>query len=99
MVLCPIPWANRGKALPFLSILTPSERSNRAQGKVHKHLTDWTRQGILQICRWLPQRRLVFVGDSGFAVLDLLASVRPLLVTPPPHPTASGQAPSPCRRH
>ena len=76
MVLCPVPWANRVKALPFLSILAPSERSNRAQGKVHKRLTDWARQGILQICRWLPQRRLVFVGDSGFAVLDLLASVR-----------------------
>ena len=76
MVLCPVPWANRVKALPFLSILAPSERSNRAQGKVHKRLTDWTRRGILQICRWLPARRLVFVGDSSFAVLDLLASVR-----------------------
>ena len=76
MVLCPAPWANRVKALPFLSILAPSERSNRAQAKVHKRLTDWTRQGILQICRWLPARRLVFVGDSSFAVLDLLASVR-----------------------
>jgi hypothetical protein len=76
MVLCPIPWANRVKALPFLSILAPSERSNRAQGKVHKRLTDWARQGILQTCRWLPTRRIVFVGDSGFAVLDLLASVR-----------------------
>ena len=54
MVLCPVPWANRVKALPFLSILAPSERSNRAQGKVHKRLTDWARQGILQICRWLP---------------------------------------------
>ena len=31
---------------------------------------------MLQICRWLPARRLVFVGDSSFAVLDLLAAVR-----------------------
>ena len=76
MVLCPVPWANRVKALPFLSILAPSERSNHAQGKVHKRLTDWTRQGILQICRWLKKRRVVFVGDGAFAVLDLLASVR-----------------------
>ena len=76
MVLCSVPWANRVKALPFLSILAPSERSNRARGKVHKRLTDWARQGILQICRWLPARRLVFVGDSSFAALDLLASVR-----------------------
>ena len=76
MVLCPVPWANRVKALPFLSILAPSERSNRALGKVHKRLTDWARQGMLQICRWLPTRRIVFVGDSSFAVLDLLTSVR-----------------------
>jgi hypothetical protein len=76
MVLCPVPWARRVKALPFLSILAPSERSNRVHGKPHKRLTDWARQGMLQICRWLPTRRLVFVGDSSFAVLDLLASVR-----------------------
>ncbi len=51
MVLCPVPWASRVKALPFLSILAPSERSNHAHGKAHKRLTDWARQGMLQICR------------------------------------------------
>lgn len=76
MVLCPVPWAGRTKALPFLSILAPSERCNRARGRSHKRLTDWARQGILQICRWLPEHRVVFVGDSSFAVLDLLAAVR-----------------------
>lgn len=76
MVLCPVTWAGRVKALPFLSVLAPSERCNRMRGKPHKRLTDWARQGILQTCRWLPDRRVVFVGDSGFAVLDLLAAVR-----------------------
>ena len=76
MILCPVPWAGRTKALPFLSILAPSQRSSQARGKPHKRLTDWARQGILQICQWLPHRRVVFVGDSGFAVLDLLAAVR-----------------------
>jgi len=36
----------------------------------------WARQAILQTRRWLPNRRLVFVADSGFAALDLLAAVR-----------------------
>jgi hypothetical protein len=76
MVLCPVAWAGRVKALPFLSVLAPSERCNHMRGKPHKRLTDWARQGILQTCRWLPNRRIVFVGDSGFAVLDLLSAVR-----------------------
>ena len=36
----------------------------------------WARQAILQTKRWLPNRRLVFVADSGFAALELLAAVR-----------------------
>jgi hypothetical protein len=61
--------------LPFLSILAPSERYHAERGRRHKTLTDWGRQGILCVCRWLPRRRLVFVGDSSFAALDLLAAV------------------------
>jgi|ERR1700733_6196207 len=34
------------------------------------------RQAILQTRRWLPNRRLVFVADSSFSALDLLAAVR-----------------------
>jgi hypothetical protein len=76
LVLAPIPWAGRVWALPFLSILAPSERYHAERGRRHKTLTDWARQGILCVCRWLPRHRLVFVGDSSFAVLDLLAAVR-----------------------
>jgi hypothetical protein len=76
MVLAPIPWAGRVWALPFLSILAPSERYHAERGLRHKKLTDWTRQGIVCVCRWLPQHRVVFVGDSSFAVLELLAAVR-----------------------
>ncbi|WP_333835337.1 hypothetical protein, partial [Rubrimonas sp.] len=41
----------------------------------HKLLTDWARQGILQLCRWLPGREIVFVGDSSFAVHELAHAV------------------------
>ena len=67
-----IPWAGRYWALPVLTALAPSERYYRRRGRSHKKLTDWARQMILQLRRWLPRRYLVLVGDSGYAVLDLL---------------------------
>jgi hypothetical protein len=76
MVIVPIPWAARRWALPFLTILAPSARWAEANGKRHKTLTSWARQAILQTKRWLPDRKLVIVGDSGFAAVDLLAAVR-----------------------
>jgi hypothetical protein len=71
MVLTPVPWTRLIKALPVLTLLAPSERSNRQGGRRHKVLTDWARQGALQLCRWLPGRRIIFVGDSSFAVHEL----------------------------
>ena len=76
MVLAPLPWAARQWALPFLTVLAPSERWAKANGKPHKPLTLWARQAILQTRRWLPDRVLIFVADSGFAAIDLLAAVR-----------------------
>ncbi|MBI4338784.1 MAG: transposase [Chloroflexi bacterium] len=72
MWLAPIPWANRVWALPILTALAPSERFYRAQGRQAKKLTDWARQMILQLRRWLPQRALVVVGDASYAALELL---------------------------
>ena len=75
MLLVPVPWAKRVWALPFLTVLCPSERYYTERGRPHKKLTDWARQSLLQLRRWLPHRRLVAVCDSGFAALDLLAAV------------------------
>ena len=72
MWLGQIPWAGRYWALPFLTVLAPSERYHRQRGRRHKKLTDWARQMILQLRRWLPHRPLVLVGDSSYTVLDLL---------------------------
>ena len=76
MVMVPVPWTRRRWALPFLTILAPSERYNTARGRRHKKLTDWARQAILQMRRWLPKRKIVVVADSSFAALDLIAAVR-----------------------
>lgn len=72
MWLAPIPWAGRVWAMPFLTVLAPSERYNQQRGQRHKKLTDWARQIVLQLRRWLPNRPLVLVADSSYAVLDLL---------------------------
>jgi hypothetical protein len=81
MLLVDIPWAKRVWALPFFTALAPSERYHHEQGKVHKTLTDWARQMFKQVRRWIPERTLIFVGDSSFAVLDLLGAANQLAQT------------------
>jgi hypothetical protein len=72
MLLAPIPWAGRIWALPFLTVLAPSERYYQGKQRNHKKLTEWAYQLVLQVRRWLPKRQLVVVADSGFAVIELL---------------------------
>jgi hypothetical protein len=79
MMLCvPIPWAQRTWALPFLTVLAPSERYHQERGKRHKQLTDWARQMLTQIRQWLPERVLVVVADSSYAAIELLAACQGL---------------------
>jgi DDE superfamily endonuclease len=62
MLLAPVPWAQRVWALPFLTVLAPSQRYHTERGQRHKKLTDWARQLITQVaagCRigrswWSP---------------------------------------------
>jgi hypothetical protein len=72
MALCWIPFAERVWALPFLTVQAPSERYHEQQGKRHKRITDWARQMIYQVRRWLPKMPIVVVGDNAYAALDLL---------------------------
>jgi hypothetical protein len=76
MLLTRVSWADRVWALPFLTGLCPSQRYHEGQGKRHKKLTDWARQMVKQVKRWLPARLLVIVADSAFAALDFLGSAR-----------------------
>jgi hypothetical protein len=72
MRLVPIHWAKRVWALPFLTVLAPPERDHQERGQRHKKLTDWARQMLLIVRRWVPERFLVLVTDSSFAVITLL---------------------------
>jgi hypothetical protein len=75
MLLAPIPWAQRVWALPVLTALAPSERYDQEHGRRHKRLTDYARQMLGQVSRWLPGRKLVAVADSSFAALELLSAL------------------------
>jgi hypothetical protein len=75
MLLAPVPFAGRVWALPFLTALAPSARYATAQGRRHKQLTDWARQVLLLLARWLPGREIVAVADTSYAAIDLLAAV------------------------
>jgi DDE superfamily endonuclease len=57
-----------------LTVLAPSERYHLERRQRHKKLTDWARQMIVQVRRWLPDRAIVVVADSTYAVLELLAA-------------------------
>jgi len=99
MLLTPIAWANRVWALPFLTMLCPSERFYAQRGRHHQTLLERAWQSIRVVRRWLPDRELVFVADSSFAALEWLALVARLphvsvitrlrldaaLYDPPPH--------------
>lgn len=78
MLLANVPWAQRVWALPFLTLLAPSARYYTKKKRAHKKLTDWARQGLLQLRRWWPQREIIAVADASFAVILLLEGLRRL---------------------
>jgi hypothetical protein len=75
MLLVEIPWAAAIWALPFLTVLCPSERYYQTGGRQPQKLTERAWQIIELVMRWLPDRSLVFVADSSFAALNLLKLV------------------------
>jgi hypothetical protein len=75
MLLAQVSWADSIWGLPFLTVLCPSERYHAERGRTHQKLTERARQIIRLITRWLPGRKLIFVGDGSFAALELLHSV------------------------
>lgn len=75
MLLVRVPWAERVWALPCLTCLCPSERYYKERGRAPQKLTERAWQMIRLVGRWLPERELVFVADSSFAVISLLRKI------------------------
>jgi len=76
MLVAPIPWAKRCWALPFCTVLAPSERYYLQRGRRPNKLTERARQLLLMVKRWVPERPIVVVADSSFAALELLDATR-----------------------
>ena len=55
-------------------MLAPSRRWHAERGRRHQTVTDWARQMLCCVRRWLPEQELVVVGDRGYAALRLLAA-------------------------
>jgi hypothetical protein len=63
-----LPFLPRALALPFFSVLEYSKKCDEQLKRRHKTTLDWAGQMIGQVRRWLGnQRRLILVGDGGFA--------------------------------
>jgi DDE superfamily endonuclease len=76
MLLSPIPWAKKIWGLPFFLALAPSERYYEQSKRRHKKLTDWARQMLLQLHRWLPGRRIIIVADGAYTCYELLEALQ-----------------------
>jgi len=72
-LLTVVPFAGRVWGLPFLTLLAPSERCHKERGRPHRPLTRVAKDAMALVKRWAPKRSLIFVGDSSYAALDLLA--------------------------
>jgi hypothetical protein len=65
------PFSARYFALPFMTVLEPSKKSNKAAKRQHKTTLQWTIQMLKQIVRWLINVPIILVGDGGFACARL----------------------------
>ena len=76
MLLVPVSWADRVWALPFLTVLCPSERYYQARGRAHQPLLERAQQMLRLLARWVPTRSVVVVADQAFSALAFLDAVR-----------------------
>lgn len=71
MLIVSVPWSSRVWALPFLTVLAPSEKTNAANGKRHKTTIDWIMQMISIVRRWQPEKKIILVTDGGLCAVKL----------------------------
>jgi len=65
------PFSERYFALPFMTVLEPSAKSDKTAKKRHKTTLRWTIQMIIQVGRWLKHTPINVIGDGGFACGEL----------------------------
>ncbi|HEY3080212.1 MAG TPA: transposase [Chloroflexota bacterium] len=70
-VLVPVPWSGRPWALPFLSVPTFTPATSAKLGERHRTAPERADVLLRLVRRWQPDREIVVVGDSAFAVVEL----------------------------
>lgn len=80
MLLVPLPWSKRPWALPFLTVLAASEKSNRERGRQHRTTVDWTCVMTRLVTRWI-KRSWMLIGDGAYACIALGHQCNSLNVT------------------
>src|SRR5918911_1323316 len=70
-VLVPVPWSRRPWALPFLSIPTLTPATSTKLGRRPRTTPESADVLVRLVRRWQPEREIVVVGDSAFAVVEL----------------------------
>lgn len=70
-VSCRFPFSGRYFALPFMTVLELSAKSDKAANRRHKTTLQWSIQMLMQVVRWLKDVPIVLVGDGGFACAEL----------------------------
>jgi len=75
-VLVPLPLVSRRWALPVLCALYRPREVARREGRRFKTPCELAAQLAHVLLRWFPGRRLVFLGDGGFASFGLARSIQ-----------------------
>ena len=70
-LIVPLPWCRRPWALPFLTVLSPSKKSNEMVSRRHKTSIDWTIQMVKLVSRWLKRTSWILIGDGAYACMAL----------------------------
>jgi hypothetical protein len=80
-LLVRVPWASRSWALPFIAVPVLSEKTCRKLKKPHRGGIYWTLSLVEKVRAWYPERKIVLVGDGGYAAVELVAGCQRLSVT------------------
>lgn len=73
MLIVDIAWIGRAWALPFLTVLAPSERYDQQRGRKHRTVLDKAAAMVRLVRWWLPEHELVIVGDGAYAANEFAA--------------------------
>jgi hypothetical protein len=78
MILVRVPFMTRTVALPFMVILSPSEKTSKKMSDRHKSPQRLAEQVCYVLRRWLPDHLIVLVTDAGYTTKGLFRACKRL---------------------